>query len=104
MLILVALLLATPAQAQSRGCIEQPRGPTTSLSVVVPIPEQGSRARAGLTLPDQPLYGSDCIAVMPPAADVLRGDPAPGGGLLRGDDGRANLLRDPVAPPAPGRR
>lgn len=89
MLALLALLLVAPAQAQSRGCIERPRDPAIDLSAVVPMPDGQRRARAGVALPGQPAHGSDCIAVMPPAGDVLRGVPAPPGGLLGGG---ANLF------------
>jgi hypothetical protein len=91
MLVLLALLLGAPipALAQSRGCIERPRDPAIDLSAAVPMPGGQRRARVGAGLPGQPVHGSDCIAVMPPAADVLRGVPAPPGGLLGGG---ANLF------------
>jgi len=108
MLALLVLLLALPAQAQSLGCVERPREPAIALAPTVQVPvtlpgqAPNARARVGVGLPGQPAYGSDCIAVMPPVQDVLRGEPPPAGGLLRGDDGRADVLRTP--PPAAGWR
>jgi hypothetical protein len=104
-LFLLALLLPAAAAAQSRGCIERPVGPPMDVTVVVPVPQaqQGRHTpRAAVTLPNQPIYGTECIAVSPPPRDILRGDPPPAGGLLRGDDGRSDLLRDPTParPPA----
>lgn len=109
-LLLPALLAplvvpAGPAAAQSRGCIERPVGPGMDVTVLVPVPNvPGQRGgpnqpspRAAVTLPNQPMYGTECIAVAPPPPrDILRGDPPPAGGLLRGDDGRQDLLRDPT--------
>ena len=93
MLVVLALLLVAsapiPALAQSRGCIERPRDPAIDLSAAVPMPDGGRRSRVGVGLSGQPAHGSDCIAVMPPADDVLRGPPAPAGGLLGGG---ANLF------------
>ena len=106
-LFLLALLLPATAAAQSRGCIERPVGPSMDVTVVVPLP-QGQPGqptpRAAVTLPNQPIYGTECIAVSPPPRDILRGDPPPAGGLLRGDDGRSDLLRDPTPARAPAWR
>ncbi len=100
---LLLALLALPAVvgAQSRGCIERPVGPGVDVTVVVPLPQAPALpgqppARAAITLPNQPMYGTECIAVAPPPRDILRGEPPPAGGLLRGDDGRSDLLRDPT--------
>lgn len=108
-LFLLALLLPATAGAQSRGCIERPVGPSMDVTVVVPLPQaqaqQGQPTpRAAVTLPNQPIYGTECIAVSPPPRDILRGDPPPAGGLLRGDDGRSDLLRDPTPARAPAWR
>jgi hypothetical protein len=92
-LLLVALLLAAPAGAQSLGCIERPTGPAVGATGFGPIPGH-PRARGAIALPPQPSQGQDCIAVAPPPRDILRGEPPPAGGLLRGDDGRSDLLRD----------
>jgi len=48
------------------------------------------------------MFSTECIAVAPPPRDILRGEPPPAGGLLRGDDGRQDMLRDPTPtrPPA----
>jgi hypothetical protein len=97
-ILLVAALALPPhteAHAQSLGCVERPVGPPIDATVFVPVPALPG-ARAAITVPGQPLYGQDCIAVAPPPQDILRGPPAPAGGLLRGDDGRSNLLRDPA--------
>jgi hypothetical protein len=108
-LLLLALLLPAAAGAQSRGCIERPVGPSMDVTVVVPLPQAqaqqgGPTPRAAVTLPNQPIYGTECIAVSPPPRDILRGDPPPAGGLLRGDDGRSDLLRDPTPARAPAWR
>ncbi len=108
-LLLLALLLPATAGAQSRGCIERPVGPSMDVTVVVPLPQAqaqqgGPTPRAAVTLPNQPIYGTECIAVSPPPRDILRGDPPPAGGLLRGDDGRSDLLRDPTPARAPAWR
>ena len=105
LLPLLLLLLPSPAEAQSRGCIERPVGPGMDVTVLVPLPAPGqprANGAAAVTLPSQPMYGTECIAVSPPPRDILRGDPPPAGGLLRGDDGRSDLLRDPTParPPA----
>ncbi len=104
-LLALLLLLPATAAAQSRGCIERPVGPGMDVTVIVPLPQAhpGQPApRAAVTLPNQPMYGTECIAVAPPPRDILRGDPPPAGGLLRNDDGRQDLLRDPTParPPA----
>lgn len=102
---LLAILAAPlPAGAQSRGCIERPVGPDMDVIAVVPIPRGpalrahpgGPAPRAAVAIPGQPMHGSECIAVSPPPRDILRGEPLPAGGLLRGDDGRSDLLRDPA--------
>jgi hypothetical protein len=105
--LLALLALPASAGAQSRGCIERPVGPGMDVTVLVPIPQgpaaQGRPpARAAVTVPNQPMYGTECIAVAPPPRDILRGEPPPAGGLLRSDDGRSDLLRDPAParPPA----
>jgi hypothetical protein len=105
--LLALLVLPAAAGAQSRGCIERPVGPGMDVTVLVPLPQPpGSRGqptpRAAVTVPNQPMYGTECIAVSPPPRDILRGEPPPPGGLLRGDDGRQDLLRDPTParPPA----
>lgn len=108
-LLLLALLLPATAGAQSRGCIERPVGPPMDVTVAVPIPQSQAQQgrptpRAAVTLPNQPMYGTECIAVSPPPRDILRGDPPPAGGLLRGDDGRSDLLRDPTPARAPAWR
>lgn len=108
-LLLLALLLPAAAGAQSRGCIERPVGPSMDVTVVVPLPQAqaqqgGPTPRAAVTLPNQPIYGTECIAVSPPPRDILRGDPPPAGGLLRGDDGRSDLLRDTTPARAPAWR
>lgn len=108
-LLLALLALPAAAGAQSRGCIERPVGPGMDVTVVVPLPQPpGTPARpaprAAVTLPNQPMYGTECIAVAPPPRDILRGDPPPAGGLLRGDDGRSDLLRDPTPARAPAWR
>lgn len=108
-LLLLALLLPAAAGAQSRGCIERPVGPSMDVTVVVPLPQAqaqqgGPTPRAAVTLPNQPIYGTECIAVSPPPRDILRGDPPPAAGLLRGDDGRSDLLRDPTPARAPAWR
>lgn len=94
-LLLAAALLAAPAGAQSLGCIERPVGAPMDITVLVPVPGLPG-ARAAVTPPPLPTHGNDCIAVAPPPRDILRGEPPPAGGLLRGDDGRSNLLRDPA--------
>lgn len=63
-----------------------------------PLLPHAPRSRGMVALPQVPAMGTDCIAVMPPVQDILRGEPAPSGGLLRGDDGRADVLRG--APPS----
>lgn len=102
--ILLAALALAPvtsapvpsARAQSLGCVERPVGPPMDATVIVPVPGLRPGARAAVTVPGLPLHGQDCIAVAPPPQDILRGEPPPAGGLLRGDDGRSNLLRDPA--------
>jgi len=108
---LIALVLAlapqSPAIAQSLGCVERPVGPPIDATVFVPVPGL-PRARAAITVPGLPLHGQECVAVTPPPRDILRGPPAPAGGLLRGDpppalaggllrgdNSRSDLLRDP---------
>lgn len=81
-----ALVLASFAvRAQSRGCVERPSGPALDATGLARPPGLGT-ARAAVALPGLPAAGQDCIAVMPPVGDVLRGEPAPGGGLLGGGD------------------
>lgn len=126
LLAAVSLVLVPPAPAlaQSRGCIERPVGPGMDVTVLVPVPQPGARHAptprhpagrdpapradptqpaplAAVTIPNQPIYGTECIAVAPPPRDILRGEPPPAGGLLRGDDGRGDLLRNttPTRPP-----
>ena len=108
-LALAATLLLAPlaVRAQSRGCIERPVGPPIDGAALgamrAMVPPAGAapaiampRGRGVVALPQLPSLGTECIAVMPPVGDVLRGEPAPSGGLLRGDDGRADLLRGPA--------
>ncbi len=88
--LVTALLLASFAvRAQSRGCVERPNGSAVDVAGRGRAPG----GRAVVMVPGVPAHGQDCIAVVPPVADVLRGPPAPGGGVLRGDDGRRDLLR-----------
>jgi len=97
-LIAAAMLFAASrSHAQSLGCVELPVGPPLDAAVVARSPHLPG-ARAVLALPGLPAAGHDCVAVMPPVHDILRGAPPPAGGLLRGDDGRGDLLREP--PPA----
>jgi hypothetical protein len=99
---LFSAALAPPAaHAQSLGCVERPVGAPLGATAIAPIPGH-PRARGAIALPPQPSHGTDCIAIAPPPRDILRGEPPPAGGLLRGDDGRSNLLRDPAptGPPA----
>lgn len=106
-LFLLALLLPATAGAQSRGCIERPIGPSVEGTVVVPVPQaqQGRHTpRVAAPIPSQPSYGTECIAVAPPPQDILRGEPPPAGGLLRGDDGRSDLLRGPTPARTPAWR
>lgn len=97
------LLALFTAGAQSQGCIERPVGPPVdgaafgSLRAMPPYPAplpHPPRSRGMVALPQMPSMGTECIAVAPPVRDILRGEPAPSGGLLRGDDGRSDLLRD----------
>ena len=102
-MILVASLVLAPvaAGAQSRGCIERPVGPPIDAAALAPVPgmamPQAPRTRMTVAIPALPANGTECIAVMPPVRDVLRGEPAPERGLLRTDSG-GDLLRE--APPA----
>ncbi len=104
------LLAPITAGAQSQGCIERPIGPSVDGAAfgslrpmpLYPAPSPHTpRGRGMVALPPMPSTGTECIAVAPPVRDILRGEPAPAGGLLRGDDGRSDLLRDspPVRPP-----
>ncbi len=104
-IVAFALLLGPHAvHAQSRGCVERPLGPAVdgaalgSMRTIAPPagPPLGPRGRGIVAVPQVPSMGSECVAVMPPVRDILRGEPAPSGGLLRGDDGRGDLLRGPL--------
>ena len=88
------LLGSLAVRAQSRGCVERPLGPATDAAALglLPAMPHALRGRGAVIVPELPSMGTECIAVMPPVRDILRGQPAPAGGLLRGDDGRAAPL------------
>ncbi len=101
MTVYVVTLLLSPlaARAQSHGCVERPSGPAINSTAIAPLPHQ-PRGRVAIAVPTQPTFGQDCVAVMPPVRDVLRGAPPPPGGLLRGE-GPGDLLRDPLPTRSP---
>ena len=90
----VTLLLGSFAvRAQSQGCVERPVGPAIDGAALgamramapqrAPAPPGPARGHGMVAVPQVPSMGTECIAVMPPVRDVLRGDPAASGGLLR---------------------
>jgi len=91
----LALALASLAvRAEPQGCVQVPRGVPMDMLVTVPVPGM-PRARAEMLIPGVPSHGHDCLAVMPPAADILRGPPA--ADILRGP-AAADLLNGPASP------
>ena len=88
------LLGSLAVRAQSRGCVERPLGPAIDAAALglLPAMPHALRGRGVVIVPQLPSMGTECIAVMPPVRDILRGPPASAGGLLRGDDGRASPL------------
>ena len=90
------LLGSSAVRAQSRGCVERKVGPVidgVALGLMPAIP-QVAGSWGVVVVPQMPSMGTECVSIVPPVRDILRGEPAPAGGLLRGDDGRADLLRD----------
>jgi len=95
----LALVLGSlAARAEPQGCVQVPRGVPMDVLVTVPVPGM-PRARAEVMVPGVPSHGHDCIAIMPPAADVLRG--TQGADILRGSAAPDILRGDP--PPPRGR-
>lgn len=89
--VLTATLLlgSLAVRAQSQGCVERPVGPAVDGAALGTMPQLApgapgpARGRGMVAMPQMPSMGTECIAVMPPVRDVLRGEPAAAGGLLR---------------------
>ena len=87
------LLGSLAVRAQSQGCVERLVGPAVDGAALgtmramapqlAPAAPGPARGRGMVTVPQMPSMGTECIAVMPPVRDVLRGEPAAAGGLLR---------------------
>jgi hypothetical protein len=84
--LFAALALVVPALAQPADCPAVPVGPPVDLRVFLTPPGRPGMV-AGVDLPPTPMFGTRCVATVPPSADVLRGPPAPNG-LLQGNGPR----------------
>ena len=79
------LLGAAAVHGQSRGCVERPIGPAidgAAFGSRRALPD-GPRGRGVVVVPQMPSLGTECVSIVPPVRDILRGEPAPAGGLLR---------------------